>query len=475
MLTGYTGRLELFHHIRSKLGLYNCVGTTAQYAIQSCILHELGGLELVVTAVLKTLICQHPIMGVGLVDEKKGQNTKWKRLRTIDLREVMTFKCIHHSHNFILDEHQKPFDRPDELPLWRVVIAKHTNGELTSRTDGVDHQRDADTIFDVGFYFSHAIADGTSGAAFHLDFVDALNTLGVNGIAVDEPPEFIVSVPELPLLQPLDDTPWPITVMFLLRTVFRTFVWSGQNPQGQWLGPPVTFDPDHSPKTRLLPIFLSFVTIERISLLCHRERTSVTALLTFLIARQLAFAYPDYSDFPALIAVSLRRFTGLKIREMGDHVSGVQVACSTKGLLRFVPSESVSWETLRNYKMVIHGSASSPTNQIVGLLKYAGDLFNFFKNQRRENAFEISNIGLVDGGMDGTGVAKFRRFVFSQSANVTGSPYVFSIASVKNGDMCIALTWQEGILEEAKAKQVVNGLEADLYTFAAGGVLETII
>jgi hypothetical protein len=76
--------------------------------------------------------------------------------------------------------------------------------------------------------------------------------------------------------------------------------------------------------------------------------------------------------------------------------------------------------------------------------------------------------------MDRTRVAKFRRFILSQSANVTGNLYVFSIASVKNGDMCIALTWQEGILEEAKAKQVMEGLEADLYTLAAGWVLETI-
>jgi hypothetical protein len=159
---------------------------------------------------------------------------------------------------------------------------------------------------------------------------------------------------------------------------------------------------------------------------------------------------------------------------MGDEVSGVQVFYCTKGLLRFVPSESMSWDTLRDYKMIIHGSASSSKNQIVGLLKYAGDLLNFFKNKKRENAFEISNIGLVDGGMDGTGIAKFRRFIFSQSANVTGNPYVFSIASVKNGDMCIALTWQEGILEEAKAKQVIKGLEADLYTLAAGHVLETV-
>jgi hypothetical protein len=68
---------------------------------------------------------------------------------------------------------------------------------------------------------------------------------------------------------------------------------------------------------------------------------------------------------------------------MGDQVSGVQAACSTKGLLHFVPGESMSWDTLRDYKMIIHSSASSPKNQIVGLLKYAGDLLNFFESKKR--------------------------------------------------------------------------------------------
>src|SRR5205085_2695264 len=93
---------------------------------------------------------------------------------------------------------------------------------------------------------------------------------------------------------------------FLLKTAFKTF-WSWQTSE-QWLGPPVTYGADRPPKTRLLLLYLSSTIVEGISLRCYKENTSITALLTMLIARQLACAYPTYSEFPASIAVSASRF-----------------------------------------------------------------------------------------------------------------------------------------------------------------------
>jgi hypothetical protein len=80
----------------------------------------------------------------------------------------------------------------------------------------------------------------------------------------------------------------------------------------------------------------------------------------------------------------------------------------------------------------------------------------------------------VDGGLSGDGAAKFRRLVFSQSANVAEAPYVFSMASVKGGDIAIALTWQEGVLEEDKAKQVMEALEGELHLIAMEFDLESL-
>jgi hypothetical protein len=154
---------------------------------------------------------------------------------------------------------------------------------------------------------------------------------------------------------------------------------------------------------------------------------------------------------------------------MVNQVSGVTVNCSTKGGKGYVSCNLVDWEAIRACRSVIDGAAKSPANQITILLKFLSKIEEFFWSRvgkERSWSFEVSNVGLVDGGLYGDGIAKLRRLVFSQSANVAEAPYVFSMASVNGGDMAIALTWQEGVLEEAKAKQVMEALESELHLMA---------
>lgn len=156
---------------------------------------------------------------------------------------------------------------------------------------------------------------------------------------------------------------------------------------------------------------------------------------------------------------------------MVNHVSGVTVKCSTatNGEKGYVPCQYVDWEAVRACKAVIDGAAESPANQIIILLKFLSNMEEFFRSKvgkGRSWSFELSNVGLVDGGLQHDGLAKFRRLVFSQSANVAEAPHVFSMASVKGGDMAIVLTWQEGVLEEDKAKKVMEDLQGELHLVA---------
>jgi hypothetical protein len=50
---------------------------------------------------------------------------------------------------------------------------------------------------------------------------------------------------------------------------------------------------------------------------------------------------------------------------------------------------------------------------------------------RRVDSFEVSNVGVMDGSDDQSKVAKVKRILFSQSSNVIGPPYVFSVATAK--------------------------------------------
>jgi hypothetical protein len=108
----------------------------------------------------------------------------------------------------------------------------------------------------------------------------------------------------------------------------------------------------------------------------------------------------------------------------------------------------------------------SPANQDTILLRFLKDYTGWFKKRigkRREASFELSNIGTVGGGTEkGGDTARFTRIIFSQSASVTGPPYCFCVATANGGDMAIALTWQDGILEDKAAREVLAALEREI-------------
>ncbi len=407
-------------------------------------------------------------MGVSVIDETPHA-ASWVRLDTIDLEEVTKFVTIPGDQQFIEDEHQKPFERLGELPLWRVVIAEHQSHAAVSSASGALGPISADIVFDVGFFYNHAIGDGLSGGAFHLDFLDALNTLGAETASSKTPLEPVIEVPKLELLPNLEKAAcFPLSIKYIGWKIIKEFILGDKDPK-RWSGPPVMFSPETPPKTRMLTVVLPYDISAKISTRCRRNEATITPLLTVLIARRLANAYPSYSRFLGTIAIQLRRFTGVSNRQMVDQVSGVTVECSTKGEEGYISCSLVDWEVIRGCKAVIDGAAKSPSNQVALMLKFISNFENFYWSKVGKDgtlSFEVSNIGLVDGGLYDDGIAKLKRLVFSQSANVTGAPYVFSVASVKGGDMAIALTWQEGMLEEAKAKKVMEDLENELHLMA---------
>jgi len=123
----------------------------------------------------------------------------------------------------------------------------------------------------------------------------------------------------------------------------------------------------------------------------------------------------------------------------------------------------------RECKNFIAENTSTSSNQNVGLLKFVKDFPAFFYGmlgKPRDHAFEVTNIGVVDGGLlDGVGKATFNNLIFSSSLCTYGDPYCISIVSAKNGDMTIALSWESGVVEDNKAEEIINWLEIELKNF----------
>ena len=134
-------------------------------------------------------------------------------------------------------------------------------------------------------------------------------------------------------------------------------------------------------------------------------------------------------------------------------------------------SNPFDWSIVRSCKKAIDPVAMSPANQDTILLRFLKDYSGWFKKRigkRREASFELSNIGTVGGGMENGGTARFTRIIFSQSASVTGPPYVFSVATANGGDMAVTLAWQDGILEDEAARDILVALEGEVHTLANG-------
>ena len=87
-----------------------------------------------------------------------------------------------------------------------------------------------------------------------------------------------------------------------------------------------------------------------------------------------------------------------------------------------------------------------------GMLKYAGDMReNFLKKvgKPRDYSFEVSNTGAVDGSGGEHGPWQMKELLFSQSGNITGAAVTFNVSSVRGGPMTVAVSWVEGVADEA--------------------------
>jgi hypothetical protein len=147
-----------------------------------------------------------------------------------------------------------------------------------------------------------------------------------------------------------------------------------------------------------------------------------------------------------------------------DHV----FPSTTAHLLRSDPTnEALIWsQTTQLFTSLKQKVASLPADDAVALLPYITAHHKRLLGkigQQRDMTWEVSNVGAVDMEVDGGGW-KVDRMVFSQSANVAGNALGVNAAAVKDGELAITLTWQDGIVEE----EVADGVKEDLERWLGG-------
>ena len=415
--------------------------------------YELGeqfrrDIDNVVFGALGQVISQHPVLGITIFGEA-SKNPLWVRLKQIDLKNVVRFvkgETEREITSIIESAHQTGFGSLGDLPLWRVVVV------YSSSEDVVHHLH-------IGFFSHHGMCDGVSGMAFHIAFLDALTNLST---AKKYPS--IIDVPKLDMLPPIEEAHrLPLSIFFILSQILKS-IWPSRPDKLRWTGQPICSE--HN-VTRLRTLFLPSDVVESLSNLCRQHNVTITSLLTVTIARVLAETFPKYTRFTNTTAMSFRRFTSTDRRAMVNYVSSFGHRFSSTATNDCIQcGGEFNWDAVKVCHQEIKNATASPKNQLVGLLKFLNDYEGWFRKkvgQNREDSFQLSNVGVIDGLEVSDGNPCIKRMIFSQSSSVTGAALVFSIASAKGGDLAIALTWQEGIVEVESAEKVLDTMELHLH------------
>ena len=401
----------------------------------------------VIFGALGQVINQHPALGITIFDET-SKNPSWVRLKQIDLSKVVRFVNGEKGGEItpiIESAHQTGFGSLEELPLWRIVVVCWPSEDVRYHID-------------VGIFFHHGMCDGKSGVAFHITFLHALNNLPT---AKKHPS--IVDVPKLDMLPPIEEAhSLPLSIFFTLSQLLKS-IWPASPDTSCWKGRPISSE--HN-VTRLRTVFLGSDVVENLTGLCRRRNVTITSLVTVIIARVLGETFPQYTRFTNTTAMSFRRFTGTDKQAMVNYVSSFGHRFSSTPTHDCIQcGGEFNWDAVNVCQQEIRNATASPKNQLVGLLKFMNNYEGWLRKkvgQNREYSFEVSNVGIIDGQETGEDNPSIRRMIFSQSSNVTGGAFLFSIASAKGGELAIALTWQEGIVEVDLAEKVLDTLELQL-------------
>jgi hypothetical protein len=434
------GAYERYNVARNYVRFYNNVGMTATYEFPASRFRT-ASLKDCIFAALHKVIARHPVLSLSIADEA-STTPSFIRLAKFDLEEIVSFDKVKRAsvNEYVERAHRQPFEDLERLPLWRLIVIER------------ERESTETALVDVGFFWHHVIGDGESGVTFHMDLLKALESTPIG----DSSP--IVVTRHQELLPPIEYAiPLPLSFWYKLKILFRMLFPS--NPDSTlWTGPPICAENN---TTHLRTLFLSQPQVDALRLKCRKHNVTITALLLVLIAKVLGEMYPDNPHFTSKTAISLRRFAKVE-GEMVGYVTSLRHYFSSKREKGQIYCGDVTWEAIREAREDILTATKSSKNQSLGLLKYLKDPIGWFRKQpgsKRPDSFEISNLGVVG---EEAGEIRMKRMIFSQSSNVIGPAYVFSVVTLKNGEMSIGLTWQEDIVTTASAEKLLENLKREL-------------
>ncbi|KAJ9139295.1 Alcohol O-acetyltransferase 1 [Coniochaeta hoffmannii] len=479
------GLLESYSTSRHNLGFYCCVALTARYSVP---LLGCKDVENTIEHAVAQTILAHPVLQAGIEGEDTAK-PYFVYLPTLDLSRHIRWERL---------EVDSPSDR--DAAFERLLEARHSSlwpdlrqcpgYEFVILPHPGDPWDNSISTLDVVFAFHHAYGDGNSGVILQQTFLQALD----NPVPVPSynPSTRILTIDTPATIPPPQDAliNFKISLSFLTKTLWGEFGPSFLKPafaQPAWAGKPITTYPKG---TRLRLISFPASTASGIVAQCRAKSTTLTPLIHILILHSLAkwLSESELQDrtLASTTPISLRRLLGRGGKQGFDPGTSMGVllasqehrfSSSTISQIRSSLDEDLLWDLTSSLGAELRRKvASLPNDDVTALMAWVSDWnarWRGMLGKERQHTWEVSNVGAAEFGGGGREKSGWRveRLVFSQSGSVAGSAFAASVAGVRGGELAVALSWQDTIVEEELVAGVAGDLREWLTCFARTGRL----
>ncbi|KAL0938251.1 uncharacterized protein CTRU02_207982 [Colletotrichum truncatum] len=304
----------------------------------------------------------------------------------------------------------------------------------------------------------------------------------------------IVAVPKLPLIPYLEESmTFPMSRLYFLRLLFKALVYAPIDPL-EWVGPPI--GSTRPPFSNLQYFHLPQQETRSLLRQCRQHQTSITALLTVLVAIGLSVLHTPSTRFTASVPFSLRKYSKHAQDDMGcftsiaeprfcaddnpppGYIPCQRTASSSQDDDNTLSStnDSKLWASANMCKQFLRQRSASTANLTNGLLKFKNDHRNGFlrsSGTSRRHAFTLTNLGVVDSQASQIDEQAARprasvdRFVLSAGIATNGAPYTVCVVSQAGGYMGITVNWEAGVVEDESANWLLAFLEKELKRLSA--------
>lgn len=479
---------ELFSTSRHNLGIYRGIANSCQYVIAK---ENLKGVAVqsVVENALARVILRLGGLRVGIVGEDTNRAC-FVQVPSMNLLDFIQWKTVTTSSPH--DEHvlQLLSDRLEQL--WPDIAHRPPWKLLVLEVDSAD--KDV-VLLEIVFAVHHAVADGKSTAIFHKQLLRELN--GSSGTPT-ELKQHVLTFSQPPVLTPSQEEliPFKISWSFFLRLIWSELLcpsWLKPTPAFEpWCGKPICLEP-HKLCTRLVTINAD--TVSGLVSACRTHGATLTAILHVLILASLAHHVPadTASTFSCETSISFRPWarlppgvdldldealadlaTSSDKRWTPEVVSGLRSALMEHAGASAEKEEALIWPLAAEWRTGMKAKvASLPNDDSTGLMGYVSDWNRRWLDcigKARDCTWDFANIGSMSGVTPGCPNGwSIRRTLFTQPAKVAGPALGVGIAGIEGGELTLAFTWQETIIDATIVDGLVKDLDAWFEHFAETG------